>query len=72
MGRFIFSPLSIQDLNDIYNYIKSDSPSNSKKVRKAITDETKKLLKFPEIGREVIKTPKDSIRQILVYKYRIF
>lgn len=71
MGRLIFSPLAMQDLKDIYNYIKNDALTNAKKVRKAITDECKKLLRFPEIGREIIKTPEDSIRQILVYKYRI-
>lgn len=72
MGRLTFSPLAMQDLQHIYNYIKNDSPSNAKKVKKTIIDKSKKLLKFLEIGREVIKTPKDSIRQILVYKYRIF
>ena len=72
MGRLIFSPQSKEDLKEIYAYIKRDSAVNAKRVRKTIIEESKKLIIFPEIGREVIKTSKDSIRQILVYRYRIF
>ena len=72
MGQLIFSPQSKEDLKNIYDYIKKDSTVNAKKVRNTIIEESKKLLKFPEIGREIIKTSKNSIRQILVYRYRIF
>ncbi len=39
---------------------------------RTIRDECKKLLNCPEIGREIIKTLKHSIRQIVFNKYRIF
>jgi addiction module RelE/StbE family toxin len=72
MGKLRFSPQSVEDLKAIYDYIKRDSPLNASKVVHTIKDECKKLLKYPEIGREIIKTPSHSIRQILIYRYRIF
>lgn len=72
MGRLIFSPIATNDLSSIYKYIRKDSPLNAKNVIRTIKDECRKLIKYPGIGREIIKTSKNSIRQIIVYKYRIF
>lgn len=68
----IYSQQSKDDFKKRSDYIKKDSAVNARKVRKTILEESKKLLRFPEIGREVIKMTKDRSRQIVVYRYRIF
>jgi plasmid stabilization system protein ParE len=72
MGQLIFSPQSREDIKAIYEYIKLDSPLNANSVRVAILDRCKILIKYPGIGRVIIQTSTTTIRQILIYKYRIF
>jgi plasmid stabilization system protein ParE len=72
MGQLIFSQQEKQDIKAIPDYIRTNSPLNVKRVRVAIIDKCKDLVKHPGVGRVIIQTSVTTIRQILVYKYRIF
>ncbi len=72
MVRISFTKQAIQDLREIKEYIALDSPLNAKRVLDKIIIEIQTLSSRPEKGRIIIRTYTENIRQILVYKYRIF
>ena len=67
-----FTAQAREDIREIRNYISFDSSLQAKRVTEKIIAETQKLSRYPELGRPVITTKKVVVRQILVYKYRIF
>jgi len=67
-----FTSQARKDLKEIKKYISFDSPLQANRVVEKIIVETQKLSKYPELGRPVITTKKVIVRQILVFKYRIF
>lgn len=72
MGQLIFSPQAVRELKSIYRFIKKDSHFNALRVRDKIIDQAEKLILNPTAGRIIIETSKLIIRQIMVYKYRVF
>ena len=72
MVKIFFTKLARADLKDIKNYISIRSPLNAIRVSENILREIQTLAKHPEKGRIIIKTHKNIIRQIIIYKYRIF
>lgn len=72
MGQLIFSPQAVDELQSIYKYIKRNSPLNALRVRDKIVNQSEKLLINPTAGRVVINAHSFTVRQIMVYRYRIF
>ena len=46
--RVIIPPIAKESLRDIIDYIKKDSPTAAKKVRKKLIETAKSLTEFPE------------------------
>jgi toxin ParE1/3/4 len=72
MVKISFTSQAKNELKEIKIYISLNSPLQGKRVVQKIFDEIQKLTSHPEIGRPIISTKTNVIRQILVYKYRIF
>jgi addiction module RelE/StbE family toxin len=64
--RVRFAERAVQDLKDLSEYIKVDSPGAALRVRSAILDSIAMLSRFPEIGRaqEIV-----GVRKLVVRKY---
>ena len=61
-----------EDIKEIKQYIFLDSPLQAERVTEKIAIQIQKLSEYPQLGRPVILTKRVTIRQILVFKYRIF
>ena len=66
-----WSPLSLQRINEISEYIAQDNIDAAIKWIKSIIDAVEKLNNFPEIGRKVPEIDRSNIREILIKNYRI-
>ncbi|MCH7990163.1 MAG: type II toxin-antitoxin system RelE/ParE family toxin [Planctomycetes bacterium] len=71
MARLIWSPRSVQDLNDICDYISRDSEFYAKVVSKEIVTEVERIPDHPLAGSIVPEYDKDTIRERFLYNYRI-
>lgn len=60
-----------RDLKRIYDYIAEDSPYHAKVVVGTIVDKTRALNDSPEIGRMVPEFSEPSIRELIIYSYRL-
>jgi addiction module RelE/StbE family toxin len=69
--RVVWSRRAAQDLEAIAGYIAADSPAYAGIVIKRIVNLTKTLVRFPRSGRKVPEFDDDSIRELLVYSYRV-
>ena len=66
-----WSPLAIDRVSEIAEYIALDNPSAANKWVNDIFDSTEKLLDFPSIGRVVPELKDQKIRELLKGNYRI-
>ena len=66
-----WSPLSLQRINEISEYIAQDNIDAAIKWINSIIDAVEKLDSFPEIGRKVPEIDRSNIREILIKNYRI-
>ena len=66
-----WSPEAFEDIKEITNYIKKDSPAYSVTVAEKLLDSVKQIIQFPEAGRIVPEINKPEIREVLRYSYRI-
>lgn len=66
-----WSPLSIQRIHEISDYIAQDNVDAAIKWIKLIIDSVEKLDDFPEIRRKVPEVNRQDIREILIKNYRI-
>ena len=69
--RVEWSPRALAELEAIAEYIAADSTAYAKAVVKKITDQTRRLSRFPHLGRKVPELNDDGIRELLVYSYRV-
>ncbi len=67
----VWSPRAVEDVEAIALYIATDSTSYAAAVVKKIIDTTRSLSRFPFAGRIVPEFGEESIREKLVYSYRI-
>ena len=73
MTKIIFSKKSEKDLEEIYNFIATDSIFYAKKTIDSILDSIYSLQKFKEMGVEYNKSQKyKNIRKISYKNYSIF
>ena len=66
-----FTERARKDLNDIFNYISSDSLQNAESFLKKIYEKIENLENFSKIGRRVPELDNPNIREILFKNYRI-
>ncbi len=59
------------DLKQIHDYIARDSKFYAQKVSLEIIEKSEKLNLFPELGRIVPEIGDPSIRELLIYSYRL-
>ena len=67
----IWTKVAKADLRGIYDFIAHDSRFYAKKVAQEITEKTDILESHPLIGRVVAEIGDETIREILLYTYRI-
>ena len=60
-----------RDLSAIRSFIAQDSPQYAQKVTTEIVKNSFQLESFPLMGRKVPEEENESIREILIYSYRL-
>ena len=71
MVRIEWTERSLEDLNEIYDYIARDSKSYATLFIKKIYESIQKLKDFPKIGRIVPEINISTVREIIFQNYRI-
>ena len=69
--RVIWSPLAIDRVAEIAQYIKQDSPNAAQKWVDSIFQVVERLEQFPESGRIVPEILQNDFREIIHGNYRI-
>ncbi len=69
--KVIWSPLSFERLENIYEFIFDKDPVAAKNLINNILVRIESLSKFPERGRKVPEINRDEIREVFESKYRI-
>lgn len=69
--KIIWSPLAVERLENIYDYIAGDNLTTAEKTVESIFVKAEKLSKFSERGRKVPEAKRDDIREIFESEYRI-
>jgi addiction module RelE/StbE family toxin len=71
MAKIIWSPSSIEDLEQIYEYIAKDSPNQAGLFVEKIINLTEKIKDFPYIGKVIKEYRDDNYRELIIHSYRI-
>ena len=69
--KIIWSPLAIDRVSEIAEYIASDSLYAAHEFVRAIFKRVEALRRFPQIGREVLEVERPDIRELIHGNYRI-
>lgn len=69
--KVVWSPLAIDRVSEIAEYIALDKPLASEKWVNSIFNKVKRLEMFPESGRIVPETNRSDMREIIFGNYRI-
>jgi addiction module RelE/StbE family toxin len=69
--KIIWSPLSLDKITDISEYIALDNITAAEKWIDAIFSTVSRLSKFPKSGRIVPEFPERNLREIIFGNYRI-
>ncbi|MGV1100066.1 type II toxin-antitoxin system RelE/ParE family toxin [Thiovibrio sp. JS02] len=69
--KIIWSPLSLERVGDIADYIALDKAAASIAWIEALFDKVETLKSTPKIGRIVPESGRDDIRELLFGNYRI-
>ena len=71
MVQIEWTERSLEDLNEIHDYIARDSKSYANLFIKKLYDAVQKLKEFPKMGRIVPEVNILSVREIIFQNYRI-
>ncbi len=69
--KIIWSPLAIDRVTEIADYIAKDKPTAAEKWVETIFSKAEDLTSFPKSGRIVPEINKDQYREIISGNYRI-
>ena len=69
--RVVWSPAALEDAEAIAEYIARDSAQYAAAVVRRLRDTARSLREFPLSGRTVPEFEDESIREKLVYSYRL-
>ena len=67
----LWSERAKEDLQEIVEYISQDSRRYAARVLRKILASTRNLARFPHLGRVVPELRDTSVRELIVYNYRI-
>ncbi len=74
IGRHVklrWSTDSLNDLQDIYDYVRGNAPEAAQRVVEEIIESAARLETFPQSGRHVPEYADPSIREVIKAPYRI-
>ncbi len=71
MMKIVWSPLALQRVNEIADYIAADTLEAAQRWVVDLFNAVANLQSFPLLGRVVPETRRDNIRELLHGKYRI-
>ena len=66
-----WTPLAIERLSEIVEYISIDNPNAATRWAEEVFEKVKRLEKYPESGRVLPKFNKSDLREIVFNNYRI-
>lgn len=69
--KIVWSPLSFERLENIYEFISDKDTVAAKNLINRIFEKVESLNRFPERGRKVPETKRNEIREIFESEYRI-
>ncbi len=69
--KVIWSPLAIDRVGEIAEYIANDNPNAAEKWILKIFTQTERLGDFPQSGNNIKETPRKNIRELISGNYRI-
>src|SRR4051812_42393859 len=69
--KVIWAPAALSDLKSISDYISRDSIAHADAVIEQILDSVDRLQDFPRLGRIVPEFEIDTMREVIVYSYRV-
>ena len=69
--KVVWSPLSFERLENIYEFISDKDTVAAKNLINRIFERVESLNRFPERGRKVPETNRNEIREIFESEYRI-
>ncbi len=69
--ELVWSPEAIEDIEAIAAYIERDSPWYAKSVASKRVETAESIPDYPELGRAVPEIGDPSIRERLIYRYRV-
>ncbi len=69
--KITWSPLAIERVQEISDYIEIDSPSSAIQFIEDIFSSVNRLEKFPESGRRLPEFPHSIYREILLESFRV-
>ena len=69
--KILWSPLSFERLENIYEFIFDKDPVAAKNLINSVFKRIESLSRFPERGRKVPEINRNEIREVFVSEYRI-
>ena len=69
--RIVWSPLAVERLTEIVEYIAQDNPKAAESWIQRIFQRVDQLKSFPESGRNIPETNNPKIRELFYGNYRI-
>ena len=69
--KIFWSPLAVERLEDIYEYISKENVSAAQKIINKIFKKVETLSKYPGRGRKVPEANREEIREVFESEYRI-
>jgi toxin ParE1/3/4 len=69
--KIIWSPEAVADLTEIRDYIARDSEAYAAAMIERVLTAVDPLAEFPKLGQSVPEMDDKSLRQIVVYPYRL-
>ena len=69
--KIFWSPLAVERLENIFEYISKDDSTAAYKMIDKIFKKVESLSKYPERGRKVPEANREEIREVFESEYRI-
>lgn len=69
--KIVWAPSAVVDLDEIVSYIARDSHVYASRVAQRILQAVERLELLPQVGRAIPEMNDPSIRDLIVYRYRI-
>ena len=69
--KIIWSPLAVERMTEIADYISRENPTAAVSWVKAVFDKVENIKQFPYVGRIFPEANRKEIREILFKNYRI-